>query len=123
NLGVARDMISAAQDYVVLDEDLTLSRMLQFAGLLSDFDPGEITTYQIESKGQTINGNAVLIPQIDSDNMQAILLMFRGGIPLADAPPQVTGTTTETAPPTSISTETTVTPQTVPGVVPPDEAC
>ncbi|MGE3590790.1 MAG: LCP family protein [Ilumatobacteraceae bacterium] len=121
DLGVARDMIKAAEDYVVVDRDLTISRMLQFAGLLSDFDPGEITTYQIESKGRKINGNAVLEP-VESDNMDAILLMFRGGIPLAEAPAQSTGST-EVPPSTSVSTETTVTAQTVPGVVPPDESC
>ena len=84
--GFARNMIDAVQDYVVVDSQLTISRMLEFAGILTDFEPGEIATYQIESYNDTISGNAVLVPRIKGDNMQAILAIFKGEAPLAGAP-------------------------------------
>jgi hypothetical protein len=59
--------------------------------------------------------------------MKAILLMFRGGISLADAP--LPGTTTastvpgESAPTTAAPTGSTVPDQKPIGVVPPDQQC
>jgi LCP family protein required for cell wall assembly len=127
--GVARDMIRAATDHVVLDNELTITRMLEFAGILSDFEPGSLMTYQIEADGENIGGNSVLVPDIDGENMQLILSMFRGGAPLAEAPEQVFDTTSTTsdpdAPPstdTLVTDTTLVTPEEiVKGIVPPDD--
>ncbi len=133
NPGVAKDIIGAAQDYVVLDGELTIARMLEFAGTLSDFEPGAIAMYQIESEPQTIGGNAVLIPRIKGDNMQAILNIFRGGAELAGAPEQVFESTTTSTNPNAGTTTTAVGATTVPtvedpkqiikGIVPPDRPC
>lgn len=95
---VARGLIRVGTDYVVTDRDLTPARMLEFAGVMRDVDPAEITSYQIEAEGRTINGNAVLLPRIEGDNMQRVLALFRGDISLADAPVQQFEETT-TAPP------------------------
>lgn len=101
---VARSLIKAAQQNVVVDRDLTVDRMLEFVGVLRDFQPGGIATYQIEAKGAKVGGASVLLPQIKGDNMQAILRIFKGEAPLAGAPEQVFETTTTSTPPTTTTT-------------------
>jgi LCP family protein required for cell wall assembly len=98
NPRVARGLIRAATEYVVTDRDLTAARMLEFAGVMNDVDPASILTYQIEASDRNINGAAVLVPNTDGENMQAILAMFRGETSLADAPTQVFDLTTTAAP-------------------------
>ena len=77
--------------------------MLEFAGVLSGVDPTAITTYQITADPRTIQGNAVLVPSLGGDNMQAILAVFRGEATLGDAPIQLIepGPDTTEAPPTA----------------------
>ncbi len=106
---VARSLIKAAQDNVLVDEGLTLNKMLEFVGVLRNFEPGGIATYQIEATGANVGGNSVLIPKINGDNMQAILAIFKGEAPLAGAPVQVFDTTTTAAPTTTVSGPTTTT--------------
>jgi hypothetical protein len=67
--------------------------MLEFAGVMSGVDPTQITTYQVEAQGKIIQGNSVLVPTIEGDNMQAILAIFRGQAILGDAIEQVFETT------------------------------
>ena len=105
---VARGLIQAAQNNVVVDSKLTLSKMLEFVGVLRDIQPGGIAAYQIEAVGKTINGNSVLEPRINGDNMQAILRIFRGQAELAEPPAQVFDTTTTTTT-TTIAPATTTT--------------
>jgi LCP family protein required for cell wall assembly len=150
NPSVARGVIDIATQSIVVDEGLTASKMLEFFGVLRDFDPGSISTYQIEATPQNISGNAVLVPRLDGENMQSILHIFQGIAPLASAPEQVFETTTtttgpgdtdDTTDPTSDSTTTVVTSTTtipgvtsstvfvegpdenVKGIVPPDTPC
>ncbi len=106
---VARSLIKAAQDNIVVDRELTVSKMLEFVGVLRNFEPGGIATYQIEAKGAKVGGNSVLLPQINGDNMQAILAIFKGEAELAGAPVQVFDTTTTSAPSTTVSGPTTTT--------------
>ena len=106
---VARSLIKAAQDNVVVDRNLTLNKMLEFVGVLRNFDPGSIATYQIESEGAMIGGNAVLLPRVNGDNMQAILKIFKGDTSLAAAPEQVFETTTTIGPTTTEGTGRTTT--------------
>ncbi len=89
NPSVARGMISAATGgNVVTDDQLTLAKLMEFAGVLRDVEPDSIPSYQIEAVGKKISGNSVLEPRIDGENMQAVLAMFRGETSLADAPVQ-----------------------------------
>lgn len=97
NPDVVRGLVETSSDYVVIDDALSLGKVLEFAGVLRAVDPGLITTYQIESKPQTIQGNSVLVPTISGDNMQAILSVFRGAATLASAPTQVFDATTTTS--------------------------
>jgi len=91
---VASALIKTLTQYVVTDPDLTTRKMLQLAGVMSKVDPAAITTYQIESRPTKIQGNSVLIPEVEGDNMQAILAVFRGEATLGDAPDQVFEATT-----------------------------
>ena len=97
NPEVIRALIQTSDDYVVVDNELTINKQLEFAGVLQAVNPADITTYQVETKGATIQGQAVLIPQTGGSNMQAVFAVFRGEATLADAPEQVFETTT-TAP-------------------------
>lgn len=109
---VAGGLIQTLSEYIVTDQDLTPRKMLEFAGVLSGVDPAEITTYQIEATPKTIQGNAVLVPAIRGDNMQAILSVFHGEATLTDIPDQVFETTVP--PVTDAPTSTEVAPGTAP---------
>lgn len=113
NPSVARGLIETAQKNVVTDDELSLSKMLEFAGVLRNLDPGSINSYQIEAEGTKIGGAAVLVPRIKGDNMRAILAIFRGEAPLAGAPEQVFETTTTTSTTTTSTTTSSTTPTTV----------
>lgn len=95
NPSVARGLIkSATSGNVVTDSELSLAKLMEFAGVLRDVEPGAIPSYQIEATPRTIGGAAVLEPKIKGENMQAVLGMFRGETSLADAPVQSFETTT-----------------------------
>jgi len=96
NPGVARGLIeSATGGNVVTDPGLSVAKLMEFAGVMRDVQPGGIPTYQIEAVGrETSSGADVLEPQLDGDNMQAVLAMFRGETSLAEAPVQEFAATT-----------------------------
>ena len=54
---------STMTDYVVTDNELSLRKMLEFAGVLRAIDPDGIPSYQIASSRATIAGNSVLHPR------------------------------------------------------------
>ena len=118
NPRVARGLIdSATGGDVVTDAGLSPAKLLEFAGVLGDVEPGAIPTYQIEAVSRTISGADVLEPRIEGDNMQAVLAMFSGATSLADAPDQVFAPTTPpvartAAPGTETSPATTAAPAT-----------
>jgi LCP family protein required for cell wall assembly len=118
---VIRALIKTSDDYVVNDSELTVNKMLEFAGIVKGIDPAEITTYQIEARGTKIQGNAVLLPSIDGPNMQSVLAVFRGEASLASAPEQVFETTTTSVTPGddgSVSTTPNSAPETTVEAVP-----
>ena len=98
NPRVARALIKSATQYVVTDSGLSPAKLLEFAGVLNDVEPAGILTYQIESSPREVNGADVLEPQIEGENMQAVLAMFRGETSLAEAPTQVFATSTTALP-------------------------
>lgn len=109
NPDVAGGLIETLSEYIVADPGLTPRKMLEFAGVLSGVDPTAITTYQITADPRTIQGNAVLVPSLGGDNMQAILAIFRGEAMLGEAPvqviePPVEGTDVPATEPTTEST-------------------
>ena len=104
NPSVIRALIQTSDDYVVVDNNLTINKQLELAGALREVDPADMTTHQIETRGAMIQGQSVLIPQTGGSNMQAILAVFRGDATLASAPEQEFETTT-TAPTTTAPDE------------------
>ena len=105
---VAKKLIDAGLQYVILDDQLTPGKLLELAQAMRDLDPATMKTYQIEGTGKMINGNSVIEPNLKSDTMQAVLAIFRGEARLVDAPEQLiqdpTATTTTTRPPSGSST-------------------
>jgi LCP family protein required for cell wall assembly len=101
NPSLARTVLEAMSKYVVTEEGFSIDEMLQFAGVLRDVDPTTLATYQVENRGTMIQGKSVLIPKLDTENMQAILAVFQGTAPLAGAPEQVFETTTTLPPATT----------------------
>jgi LCP family protein required for cell wall assembly len=93
NPDVAGGLIETSSEYIVSDPKLTPRKMLEFAGVMSRVDPTQITTYQVEAQGKTIQGNSVLVPTIEGDNMQSILAIFRGQAILGEVIEQVFETT------------------------------
>ncbi len=104
NPRVARALIKSATQYVVTDSGLSPAKLLEFAGVLNDVEPAGILTYQIEASDREVNGADVLEPQIEGDNMQAVLAMFRGERSLAEAPTQVFASTTTSVQRPSVTT-------------------
>ncbi|MFZ9041241.1 MAG: LCP family protein [Ilumatobacteraceae bacterium] len=87
---IATAIIETNRDYLVVDTGLTLRRMLEFANTLRRLDPAEIATFRVESSSATIDtGQEIEWPRLGSDNMQAILAVFRGEATIASAPEQV----------------------------------
>jgi len=95
---VATALLETNRDYLTVDSELTVGRMLEFAGVLRSLDPNAIASYQIESDSQNVSGQSVQIPRTKGENMQAILAIFRGEADLAGAPDQVFESTTVAAP-------------------------
>ena len=85
DLRVANRLINTSLQYVVTDTNLTPDVMLQVANAMKDFDPATVATFQIEGRNRNVSGNAVLEPVLDSENMQAVLAVFRGEARIADA--------------------------------------
>jgi LCP family protein required for cell wall assembly len=104
---VIKGLYESYRDDVVVDTGMTIDKMIEFAGVIRDIEPSLIRTYQIEATGKSIAGNAVLIWHKNSKNMQAILDIFRGVAPLANAPEQQFETTTTKATTTTIARTTT----------------
>lgn len=94
---IISSLYQSYRDDLVIDTGMTIDKMIEFVGVVRNVTPSSIRTYQIEATGRTISGNAVLIWHKESKNMQAILDIFRGKAPLADAPEQQFETTTTTS--------------------------
>jgi LCP family protein required for cell wall assembly len=121
NPDVAGGLIETLSEYIVADPGLTPGKMLEFAGVLSGVDPAGITTYQINAKRRIIQGKDVLEPALGSDNMQAVLAVFRGEATLGDAPVQVLETTP--APESAPGADVTAAPAPIdPGATTPESA-
>ncbi|HSB87639.1 MAG TPA: LCP family protein, partial [Ilumatobacteraceae bacterium] len=91
---IIKGLYESYRDDIVVDTGMTIDKMIEFAGVIRDVEPSLIRTYQVEATGKTVSGNAVLIWHKNSENMQAILDIFRGLAPLANAPEQQFETTT-----------------------------
>jgi anionic cell wall polymer biosynthesis LytR-Cps2A-Psr (LCP) family protein len=104
---VATALLETNREYLTIDSELTVGKMLEFAGVLRSLDPNAIASYQIESSSQNVSGQSVQIPRTDGENMQSILAIFRGEAELAGAPDQIFESTTIAAPRPGATTDET----------------
>jgi hypothetical protein len=86
--------------------------MLGFASVLRSVDTATIGSYQIEATGRTVGGQAVLIPTVAGDSMQAILDIFQGDSTIEGSPVRLSelaeATTTTIPMPDTTTVENTV---------------
>jgi LCP family protein required for cell wall assembly len=85
---IISSLYASYRDDLVIDTGMTIDKMIEFVGVVRKVTASAIRTYQIEATGKTISGSAVLVWHKDSPANQAILNIFRGLAPLADAPEQ-----------------------------------
>jgi hypothetical protein len=75
---VANQLLNAALKNVITDDQLTPITMLQLAQAMRNLNTSGIPTYTVESSGQMIGDQAVLVPRIQNDTMREILALFQG---------------------------------------------
>lgn len=90
---VLQSLLTAVQDQIVVDDGLTLARLLDLAGSLAALD-APIAGFQLPVSGRTVAGQSVLVASVDDPAAQAILAVFRGTEPGDPSAPS-----TSTAPP------------------------
>lgn len=125
NPSVVRGLNRALTDYIVTDPDLTLQRIMEFAGVAENLDPNAIPTYQFVADDAEIGGQSVLLPAPDAEGMPEVLALFRGERSLERLPTSVpespgtsdTPTPTNAAP--TASPPATGTEPGAPGTTPP----
>lgn len=103
---VAKQLIDAGIQNVILDSNLTAGKILELALAMRDLDPATMRTYQIEGTGTMISGQSVIEPDLESAGMVAILDIFRGLAALATAPEQTIPSSSDV--PSTDATSTTV---------------
>jgi LCP family protein required for cell wall assembly len=109
---IIASLYASYRDDLVIDTGMTIDKMIEFVGVVRDVQASAIRTYQIEAENRTISGSAVLVWHKKSENMQAILNIFRGQAPLAGAPEQQfeDSTTTSSLPRTTTTVKSSVPP-------------
>jgi LCP family protein required for cell wall assembly len=107
NPTIAKDLIDAALQYVILDANLTAGKLLELASAMKNLDASTMKTYQIEGSGKMVGELAVIEPRLKTDNMKAVLAVFQGRARLVDAPEQIFEVATTTIAPTTTVASTT----------------
>jgi len=78
NPAVANELLGAALDNVVTDDNLSPLNMLQLARAMRNVSEKDVRTYTINGAMKRIAGQSVIEPSINNDEMKAILGIFRG---------------------------------------------
>jgi LCP family protein required for cell wall assembly len=107
NPTIAKDLIDAALQYVILDANLTAGKLLELASAMKNLDASTMKTYQIEGSGKMVGELSVIEPRLKTDNMKAVLAVFQGRARLVDAPEQIFEVATTTIAPTTTVASTT----------------
>ncbi|MEY3423823.1 MAG: hypothetical protein RIS81_1127 [Actinomycetota bacterium] len=82
SLSVANDLLNAALKNVITDDELTPRGMLTLAQAMRDLNTQSIATYTIDSYPKRIGDMSVLIPSLDTEEMQNVLAIFQGRSPV-----------------------------------------
>ncbi|NBN89267.1 MAG: LytR family transcriptional regulator [Actinobacteria bacterium] len=78
NPAVANQLLGAALDNVVTDDNLSPLKMLQLARAMRNVSEKDVRTYTVNGAMKQIGGQSVIEPTINNDTMKAILSIFRG---------------------------------------------
>ncbi|MBU6241565.1 MAG: LCP family protein [Acidobacteria bacterium] len=78
NPAVANQLLGAALDNVVTDDNLSPLKMLQLARAMRNVSEKDVRTYTVNGAMKQIGGQSVIEPTINNDTMKAILAIFRG---------------------------------------------
>jgi LCP family protein required for cell wall assembly len=78
NPAVANQLLGAALDNVVTDDNLSPLNMLQLARAMRNVSEKDVRTYTVNGAMKQIGGQSVIEPTINNDTMKAILSIFRG---------------------------------------------
>jgi LCP family protein required for cell wall assembly len=78
NPAVANELLGAALDNVVTDDNLSPLNMLQLARAMRNVSEKDVRTYTVDGAMKRIAGQSVIEPTINNDAMKAILGIFRG---------------------------------------------
>ena len=78
NPAVANQLLGAALDNVVTDDNLSPLNMLQLARAMRNVSEKDVRTYTVNGAMKQIGGQSVIEPTINNDTMKAILAIFRG---------------------------------------------
>ena len=89
NPAVAKELIDAGLEFLILDDQLTVGKLLELAQAMRNLDPSTMSTYQIEGTGKDINGASVIEPNLKTDYMKSVLSVFQGKVRLVDAPEEL----------------------------------
>lgn len=82
SLSVANDLLNAALKNVITDDELSPRGMLTLAQAMRDLNTQSIATYTIDSYQKRIGDMSVLIPSLETDEMQKVLAIFQGRSPV-----------------------------------------
>jgi LCP family protein required for cell wall assembly len=96
---LARGLLAAVQQSIVVDQALTIDAMIGIGQLLDEIGPDHIETHQIPAIAATVANSAVLRPDLTDPATIAMLAVFRG----QPAPAVTTLTPTVDAAPSSVT--------------------
>lgn len=89
NPAIANDLLGAALDNVVTDDNLSPLNMLQLARAMKNVSEKDVRTYTVDGVMKRIGGQSVIEPTINNDTMKAILGIFRGDTTISDGNKQI----------------------------------
>jgi LCP family protein required for cell wall assembly len=104
---VLRDLLEVAQKNVTLDNQYTISDIVDLGMQFKDFDPQSLATYTVPGTPQFVGPMSVIV--MDGPAAQPVLDVFRGAEPPAGDDPGAPTDPSETTTPTSPETSTTST--------------
>jgi len=89
NPSVANELLGAALDNVVTDDNLSPLNMLQLARAMRNVSEKDVRTYTVDGVMKRIGGQSVIEPTINNETMKAILGIFRGDTSISEGNKQI----------------------------------
>jgi len=89
NPAIANELLGAALDNVVTDDNLSPLNMLQLARAMKNVSEKDVRTYTVDGVMKRIGGQSVIEPTINNETMKAILGVFRGDTTIGEGNKQI----------------------------------